>query len=236
MNPLPCALNKSAKIESRIIGSHKILVIDDFLEAPKALVSFASNAPFAPYPGMQERKGYPGIRAHAPEAYSFNLTTFLEPIIKNVFEVPDNKDIRKSMCAMSLMTTPAADLGPLQRTPHFDSSSPHHIAALLYLCGPEHGGTAFYRHKSTGLERITCENVDSYLDRYYEEINQIRPAAEYNALDETQFVKTGMIEAKFNRLVVYRGSTIHNAYINAETSISSNPTEGRLTINTFFDF
>lgn len=236
MSELPCTFNASLKIEQRKIGSHKILVIDDLLEDPHALIQFASNSPFAPYPGMKEGKGYPGIRAHAPSNYSYNLTTLLEPIIKSAFDAPADKDIRKSMCAMSLMTTPAAQLGPLQRTPHFDSSAPHHIAVLLYLCGAEHGGTAFYQHKSTGFERITTENVDTYLDTYYDEINQLRPNAEYNAPDETYFRKTGIMEAKFNRLVIYRGSSLHNAFIDTDKSIDANPVSGRLTVNTFFDF
>lgn len=229
-------LNKNATIRTVPLADSSLICIDDFLADPQALVAYAQNQQFTPYPGVVDRKGYPGVRAKAPDSYSYNMTTFVEPLIKSTFGVPAHLDIRKSICAMSLLTIPGELLGPLQRTPHFDSSRPQHIAAVLYLCGPEHGGTAFYRHKSTGLTRINDNTVESYLDRYYEEINQVKPANAYFS-DESQFFEIfHKVDAKFNRLVLYRGSHLHSAYINSELSISSDPKKGRLTVNTFFDF
>lgn len=226
-------LNKNMSVSTLSIEGHPALCIDDFLENPAELVNFASVAKFAPYPGMLERKGYPGIRAVAPDEYSYNLTTFIEPLIKQHFSVPTALDIRKSMCAISLLTTARHLLSPLQRTPHFDSSTPFHIAALLYLCDESHGGTAFYKHKATEIVRLTPDNVDHYLDTYYRELNEgIKTSA--NLKDA--FSQVGYIEAKPNRLVLYHGSLIHDAIINPDKSISANPREGRLTVNTFFDF
>lgn len=236
MLPLPCRLNKDITIQQLSINGHILLCIDDFLEDPHAFVDFACQSSYNPYPGMLERKGYPGIRSPAPDTYSYNLTTFLEPLIKQVFNIPADKDIRKSMCAMSLLTIPSELLGPLQRTPHFDSSTPHHIAALLYLCSTHHGGTAFYRHNATGIEQLTPNTVEPYLETYYDEINREKPSKEFFSVDNKFFTQTGYIEAKFNRLVLYKGSLLHSAYINPSKSIDSNPKTGRLTVNTFFDF
>ncbi|AFU98080.1 DUF6445 family protein [Simiduia agarivorans] len=230
------SVNKHCTIHTIPLADSKLICIDDFLADPDTLVAYAKTQPFTPYPGVRERKGYPGVRAKAPDDYSYNMTTFVEPLIKSTFDVPAHLDIRKSICAMSLLTIPGELLGPLQRTPHFDSSTPHHIAAVLYLCGPEHGGTAFYRHKATGLSRITESDVDNYLDRYYQEINQNKPSNAYFS-DENQFFQIfHKVDAKFNRLVLYRGSHLHSAYINSNDSICDDPDTGRLTVNTFFDF
>jgi hypothetical protein len=175
-------------------------------------------------------------RAKAPEDYSYTLTTFLEPFLKREFNVPAELDIRKSICAFSLMTMKPQELGPLQLTPHFDASTPYHTAVLLYLCDHTHGGTAFYRHNSTGLERISATNREHYLDIYYQELNHQRPQQQYYADSTELFTKIGMVQARFNRLVIYQGSILHAPYINADISIDSNPATGRLTLNSFFDF
>ncbi len=218
------------------MGDHQVLLIDDFLQEPDALVDFAVRSSFSRYPGYAERKGYPGIRAVAPDDYSYNITMFLEPVIKQYFGAPVELDIRKSVCAISLTTMQPDELGPLQRTPHFDASTPHHMAALLYLCNEEHGGTAFYRHNSTGLQQITADTREHYLDVYYEEINARRPQRRYYDESDEQFTRLGMIPAKYNRLVLYRGSLLHTAIVNPARSVETDPRAGRLTVNTFYDF
>jgi predicted urease superfamily metal-dependent hydrolase len=131
---------------------------------------------------------------------------------------------------------PASELGPLQRTPHFDASTPYHMAVLLYLCNERHGGTGFYRHNATGLQQITESTREHYLDVYYQEINAKRPAQRYFDDSTEQFQFLGMIPAKFNRLVMYHGSLLHTACINPAISITDDPRKGRLTVNTFYDF
>jgi hypothetical protein len=229
-------LNENLKVERHTIGNHKLLVIDNFLKTPELMTEFASRSQFSLYPGYQNKKGYPGIRAAAPKDYSYNLTMYLEPIIKNEYSIPENLDIRKSVCVFSLITMKPQELGALQLTPHFDSSTPHHIAVLLYLCNQEHGGTAFYRHNATGLDHITTETRENYLDVYYDELNTKRPKPGYCSESNELFTKTGMIEAKFNRLVIYKGCTLHAPFINPSISVDPNPATGRLTVNTFYDF
>lgn len=238
MNNPACKLSDSHVIRTIAIGDNQALCIDNFLADPDALITYARQSQYDPYPGYQSKKGYPGVRAPAPQNYSYNLTTYIEPILKRVFNVGAGKDIRKSQCAMSLLTMPEKDLSPLQSTPHFDSSEPNHLAAILYLCGEEHGGTAFYQHCSTGIQRVTKHNVDSYLDCYYEELNTgPQPTPTYCFNSNRQFKKIGYIEGIRNRLVVYPGGVLHNPYItNVDLSISTRGQNGRLTVNTFFDF
>ena len=230
------AIRMPPDIQSVQVGEHPIVFIDDFLEDPRALVDIAGDSAFSAYPGVAERKGYPGIRAIAPADYSAQLTALMEPLIRQNFGVPAELALRKAECAFSLTTMPPGELGPLQRTPHFDASTPHHMAVLLYLCNEEHGGTAFYRHRATGVQQVTAENREHFLDVYYDELNARPPAQRYFDDSDAGFEFLGMMPARFNRLVVYRGSLLHSAVINPRLSINANPLTGRLTLNSFYDF
>ncbi len=232
----PFAINPEADLQVLDIGEHQALMIDNFLLDPDAMLTLACQSRFDRYPGYAEQKGYPGLRALAPSDYSACITDFLEPIIKAHFQVPEHMALRKSVCAFSLTTMPAQELGPLQRTPHFDSSTPHHMAVLLYLCNERHGGTGFYRHKATGLQQITDSTREHYLDVYYAEINALRPAQRYFDGGNEHFDFLGMIPARYNRLVIYRGSLLHTACVNPAISINAQADSGRLTVNTFYDF
>jgi hypothetical protein len=230
------AIQMPPEIQSLQIGDHQALVIDNFLQDPDALKKIASQSQFEKYPNYEDKKGYPGIRAQAPTEYSENITELLEPLIRHHFEVPDELALRKSICAFSLTTMRADELGPLQRTPHFDASTPHHMAVLLYLCDERHGGTGFYRHNATDIQQVNEANRENYLDIYYEEINAKHPAQRYFDASTEHFTFLGMIPAKYNRLVMYKGSLLHSACINPSISINANPMTGRLTLNTFYDF
>jgi hypothetical protein len=230
------SLRMPPDIQSVVIGEHQVVFIDNFLQDPLPLLEMAWRSEFSPYPGLADKKGYPGVRAPVPGEYSENITDLLEPLIKLNFQVPEHLDIRKSVCAFSLTNVEPENLGPLQRTPHFDASTPYHMAALLYLCDESHGGTGFYRHNATGLQQITAATRENYLDIYYREINSRHPKPRYFDKSDEQFTFLGMIPARFNRLVVYPGSLLHSACIHPRRSISSDPRSGRLTVNTFYDF
>lgn len=230
------AIRMPPDVRSVRIGDHQVVLIDNFLEDPQALVEAACRSSFEAAPGADEKKGYPGVRALAPVDYSARLTELLDPLIRINFGVPEDLPLRKSPCTFSLTTVPPAELGPLQRTPHFDASTPHHMAVLLYLCGPEHGGTGFYRHKATGLQQVTADNREHFLDTYYAELNAQHPPPRYFDDSDAHFEFLGMMPARFNRLVVYRGSLLHSAIVNPQRSINGDPRTGRLTVNSFFDF
>lgn len=230
------AIRMPPDIRSVAIGNHHAVIIDDLLADPHRLLEVAATSAYAPYPNLESRKGYPGIRAEAPAEYSHTIAELLVPLIQTNFGVPEELPMRKSMCAFSLTTLPPEELGPLQRTPHFDASTPHHMAILLYLCDGRHGGTGFYRHNATGLQQITEATREAYLDTYYEEINARRPAQRYFDNSDAQFSLLGLIPAKFNRMVIYRGSLLHSACINPALSLSTDPRAGRLTVNSFYDF
>lgn len=235
MNP-PVAIRMPPDIRSVTIGGEMVVFIDNFLEDPQALVEVACQSRFETSATRAEHKGYPGVRAAAPVQYTQTVTELLDPLIKVNFRVSEHLDIKVGLSAFSLTTTPPGELGPLQRTPHFDASTPHCMAALLYLCDKTHGGTGFYRHNATGLQRITADNRERYLDAYHLEVKRRVPPARYFDRSDEHFTFLGMIPARFNRLVVYRGSLLHSACIHPAHSLSADPRRGRLTLNTFYDF
>jgi len=230
------AIRMPPDVRSVDIGGQSIVFIDDFLEDPRVLVDAACQSRFEQPATRAEQKGYPGVRASAPMAYTQVLTELLDPLIKVNFQVPEHLDVKVGLSAFSLTTTSPDELGPLQRTPHFDASTPHYMAALLYLCDETHGGTGFYRHNATGWQRITAENRERYLDVFHAEVNRRHPPARYFDRSDEQFTLLGMMPARFNRLVVYPGSLLHSACINPARSLSGDPRQGRLTVNTFYDF
>lgn len=222
-------------IRSVQVGEHAVVFIDDFLANPGALVEAARAARFEPCPGAHERRGYPGVRAPAPPAYSESLTALLDPLIKANFGVPEHLVVKKTPCAFSLTTVAPHDLGPLQRVPHFDASTPHYMAALLYLCDEQHGGTAFYRHRATGLQQISADNRERYGAAVYAQLDRHPPPPRYFDDSDAHFELLGVMPARFNRLVIYRGSLLHSAIVNPRR-LSTDPLGGRLTVNTFYDF
>jgi hypothetical protein len=234
-NP-PFAIRTPPDVQCVDIGGAKVVFVDDFLQDPHALVEAACAGCFEPPANSAEMKGYPGVRAPAPAAYTQALTELLDPLIRVNFGVPESLRIKVGLSAFSLTTTAPEALGPLQRTPHFDASTPHHMAALLYLCDASHGGIGFYRHNATGWQRITADNRERYLDTYHQEVNRRAPLPRYFDRSDEQFTFLGMLPARFNRLAVYPGGLLHSACIHPARSLSRDPRHGRLTVNTFYDF
>jgi hypothetical protein len=219
-------------LQSRVdyIGRDRspILIVDDVWDSPRALIDQASAkqdyAPLSLY--------YPGVRSSAPRAYALGITRALRDLIRETFALNDELTITDS--TFSLVTTPAEKLVPFQRVPHFDSTDPNRLALLHYLCGPEHGGTSFYRHRSTGIEVVTEENREHYIRTVNAEVKSSGvPPAGFIDGDTDYFERIARFECTFNRALVYRGRTLHSVNTPAGYTPLIDPRAGRLTLNTF---
>jgi hypothetical protein len=139
----------------------------------------------------------------------------------------------KARCHFSLVTLPPERLNLGQRLPHIDSDDPERLAILHYLCGPEHGGTAFYRHRATGLARVTPDRSKDFFSTLRGELDRDGPpAGGYLEGDTPLFEEIGRIPARFNRVVIYRGCLLHSGVVDP-ARLSLDPRLGRLTVNTF---
>jgi hypothetical protein len=222
------------RVETRRIGreGHPVLTLDGLLTGAESLVDFAADAATLA-PVKAAANFYPGVRAPAPPGYVQALITALRPHFAQTFGGPPDGRAHVT-CALSMAVLPAAQASLAQRLPHIDTTAPAQLAILHYLCGPEHGGTAFYRHRATDFEAIDPERAPAYLAALRGEMAAgIGEGDGYIAASSTLFEQTAVITPAFNRIVVYASNLLH-AGVLPDHPVSTNPRVGRLTANTFF--
>ena len=107
----------------------------------------------------------------------------------------------------------ARSLRPPQRAPHFDSTDPEILRAASLSARADIPGTAFYRQRSTGIERVTEANVDRFVDgRRAEAASCPATPATSTALTDISS-RSDAVEAVADRLIIYQGSLLHSGII-----------------------
>ena len=218
----------SQDYQLEIFGDERepLVVIDGFVEDLAALRAQAVSASFA-----VTSPHYPGIRAQANAAYLAERMDLLQDIVASVFGMSDGAKLVE--CAFSIVTAPRQSLAPIQCLPHFDSTDPGRLALLHYLSGSETGGTAFYRHVSTGYETIKQDRLADYTKNLNAETATTQTLAQGYYRTGALFECIGEIEARPNRMVLYRGYRLHSGIIPDDLPLHADPAAGRLTVNTF---
>jgi len=221
-------VNPSRHVQVLRIGRDQlpVIIIDSFTQDPAPLIARAAETVF-----IDAGSVYPGVRAPAPKAYVCTLLGATSRVIEEAFGTPPADELE--LCAFSMVTTLPADLRPIQRIPHFDGPDEDRIAFLHYLCAPHQGGTSFYRHRPTDLERVTRNRVEGYRATVVADLRTESSAREYVADDTRFFERIHTVEAAFNRLIIYKGNALHSGDISGRTILSEDPRLGRLTINGF---
>lgn len=206
----------------------RLLVVDSLVHDPDSLRQAAAAARFVPA-GM----AYPGVRAQVPESYASFLMQQLAALLPEHFDV-STEAFRMMMCHYSLVTTPPAELALMQRIPHVDVIGPDGFATVHYLFQPNLGGTSFYRHRATGFETIDKARQHTYIDTLQRECEVSGlPKAAYINRDSALFEKIASADAVCNRMLIYRGNSLHSGSIADDFKPDANPLTGRLTINSF---
>jgi hypothetical protein len=222
------------RVERLSVGreGHPVLILDGLLAGAESLVDFAADtATLAPVKAAANF--YPGVRAPAPTGYVQALITALRPYLAETFGAPTDGKAHITS-ALSMAVLPADQASLAQRLPHIDTTAPTQLAILHYLCGPEHGGTAFYRHRATGFEAINPQRRPAYLAALRREMADGAANREgYITASDAVFEQTAVVAPVFNRIVVYASNLLH-AGILPDRSASAHPRLGRLTTNTFF--
>jgi hypothetical protein len=174
---------------------------------------------------------YPGLRAPVPPALLAPLLRALTPLITAHFGAAS---AMVEDAFYSVVTTPPADLLPIQRLPHFDGVEPERLALLHFLSHDESSGTAFYRHRSSGFETITAARLPAYRTALAADIARHGlPEPGYIAGDTPIFERLARHEGRRNRAILYRGNTLHCADIPSGLALPADPARGRFTVNTF---
>ena len=169
------------------------------------------------------RRPSPAGHDEASRYLQFTLRR-LAPVLERAFNA---KGFRCLEASFSMVTTPVSKLRPQQRAPHFDSLDPGYVAILHYLtpCA----GTAFYRQRATGIERLTAENLQSYRDG----LGAGDEPDNYIVGSNARYEQTGRVDGVVDRMVLYRGALLHSGIIPDDPAATAGCFPGRLTANIF---
>lgn len=221
--------------ELRHVGNElsPVVVIDEFSGRLEEILQLAEA--LAPYPALKGNY-YPGLRRiieagdEAASAYVEQTCRDSAQFIAGAFDVDGFSLLEASF---SMVTTLPSKLSRPQRAPHFDSPDPKYYALLHYLRVPEGTGTAFYRQRSTGIERVTERNIARFITTAEREAAQLVEDSGYILGSDQFFEQIEAVEAVPDRLLIYQGGLLHSGIIPPTMSFSDDPRSGRLTANLF---
>jgi hypothetical protein len=220
------------KIDAYTIGNEgePLVKVESFMSGADHLKRYAvEHNDFKPADNY-----YPGIRMPVPLIYTAALAKNLRPYIESVFGI-DPRGAKKAVSTFSIVTNPTRQLSLLQRIPHFDAASKKNLATVHYLTDDDTSGTAFYRHRKLGYEYIDTARYDTYMQYVKQQFAGRMPGG-YIRGSTDEFEMVASFTAKYNRLIMYRGSSLHSGIIPDTYTFDPNPATGRLTITSFFEF
>ncbi len=208
--------------------NHTLVSVPSFLNDPESVISSCFLQNFAKITPQ-----YPGIRASLEPEVCAKWLSELAPMLDNAF----GKAARgwEMQAWYSIVTTPPAQLIPMQCFPHVDGTDPNQLAMMLYLHETDHGGTAFFRHRSTGLSSLTAQTYPRYQQALQHDVQQTGlPSPAYVTDGGPHFERIHVCNSDFNRAIFYRGNVLHSGIIDNSAPLPADPRTGRLTINAFF--
>jgi hypothetical protein len=224
------ARHSGFRIQRLTIGNERapLLVVDNVVSDPDALVELASSKVFGDVASY-----YPGVRSKVPLTLQQFILDELRGEFSEVFGLR-RSGLRVTSCHFSLVTTPPSELTYLQRIPHIDSLVSSELAFILYLFKDNLGGTAFYRHRRTGYESVDQGRRAEYWRSIEEEQAAVEQASQGYISGDTEFYeRIGRQDGIFNRMLVYRRTSLHSADLTPEFVASPDPRRGRLSVNGF---
>ncbi len=222
------------KAELRHFGNTQtpVVVIDDFSGSLEHILEIAEA--LAPYP--RHTNYYPGLRRiftvadTAANAYVEETCERAAQFIADAFDI-DAFDLVEA--SFSMVTLKPTELTPPQRAPHFDTTDQKDLALLHYLRVPPDAGTAFYRQRATGIERVTELNVSVYVPVGEVQNAQLPAGSGYFHGSDEFFEQIGAVEAVPDRMIIFQGSLLHSGLIPPDMPLTGDPRQGRLTANIF---
>ncbi len=227
-------INQNASTNVIHYGNEKIpvIVIDNFYHNHQALIDYAAKGN-----GFHGSAAdfYPGLRQPLPENYANQIGQHYLPLIEQIFQLPHATTTQTILSAYSIATTTPTQLRPIQTLPHFDSPRSNQLAVVHYLCDSHHGGTSFYRHRTTGFESINQQRLTQYgcLLKQQAIESQLHKNLYYINGDHLLFEQVYQVEAQMNRAIIYPSNALHSGNIQPQLGLSGDPYTGRLTTSSF---
>ena len=234
MESIEYGLCEDANIECYRVGNEQqeVLLVDNFLKGALTLKEYAiQKNDFA-----RADSFYPGVRMQVPQEYTIALVKNLGFFMEQFFQL-EVRQIKTAVSKFSIVTNSPDSLDLLQRIPHFDSPSRKGLAVIHYLQSIPSMGTALYCHKPTSFEYVDEQRYANYMANIEERF----PTADkypkgYINGSTDQFEEVASFDAIFNRLLMYRGTSLHSGKIGKDYNFDPSPATGRLTLTSFFEF
>ena len=175
-----------------------LLIIDDFLADPHAARAAALGLGYDP----ATRKGnYPGTLSTAPLAISG-----LEKSVARIIGVPvvPQPGTTHGHCRLTLK----GDRGV--SGVHID---PCFYSGILYLSRDEdaRGGTDFFRHKRTGLEKVPTDPLALAQSGYADVNALVEEVVNRDTLLPARWERVMRVPMRFNRLILFSPWLFHNS-------------------------
>ena len=221
--------NPNASVSSARVGKCPIAVTvaDNVLLRPQQLAEFGLGLKFV----EDDSNLYPGVRARVPAEFSRPFHAWLTRTLHCTGVLEESCYIYDDASFFSIVNKNRANLLPLQRIPHYDSTDPRVFAAVIYLFDRANSGTSFYRHRTTGYEKIGDDNAGNYKMALNRNMKQFgAPAREYANGSNALFERTHSVDSAFNRIVIYSGNVLHAADIDGSLFNGNDNSQWRLTV------
>lgn len=207
---------------------YPVVVIDNFAGSADRWRDEAAGEGFA-FRGDY----YPGKRRPVGPDYFADVGRRLGSVLRTVYGC--TRTLKVDRALYSIVSTRPDQLSLAQRIPHIDDVSANAFAMVHYLSDAPFGGTAFYRHRSTGLARISADRHQDYLSALETDLaDHGAPAAAYVSASTAVFEQIGSVAFAYNRAVIYPGNLLHCSIVPQHIDHPDNPRKGRLTIAAFF--
>ncbi|ATC94229.1 DUF6445 family protein [Pseudoalteromonas tunicata] len=211
-------------------SNHILFIIDDFLKNPEVLVNFAKNTAYFNPPGA-DGTFYPGKRDKMPAPYKRALSELLHTLTTQGYS-DKFLDVDVYRSEISITTLKENELSIYQKLPHVDCYENNEFATVHYLCSEQHGGTSFYKYKSTGETEINGDNAVIDMIKSLKEFENEHSG--YLQGSTRLFEQVFTVKPKFNRIIIYSGNILHCADLKGEINQTSDLSLGRLTVASFF--
>lgn|SRR3990167_5885092 len=195
MEIISCHLNDISTLKKHGISpGTSLIVYDGFYESPDLIRETALQASY----GSENIGSYPGANA---------TSKILDPYVINKFSYLTNSQINiDDKDAFGVFRCSKLN-SPYQAFIHTD---PVEWGGVIYLNPNSNsfGGTAFWRHKETGLEEFPWENWDEYGFTSVNDAWKKMVLEDGNMEDRWDLIT--LIPARYNRLILFNSKLFHS--------------------------
>ena len=193
------------------------MIVDDFLKNP---LSTRREALALGYDPATKKGNYPGLLSDSTLEIG-GLDAAVAKLIGTA--VKPQAGTSHNHCRITL----AGETG--RSGVHVD---PCFYSGILYLSLPEHcrGGTEFFRHKRTGLDRVPHDPQSMLAAGYADPNTLIEEVVNADTLKPAKWERTFVAPMRFNRLILFSPWMFHNS----SAGFGTTPENGRLVHLMFF--